>query len=149
MTGADAVTRYVAFFETLSPASLGRLGEVFDDDARFVDPFNDVRGQAAIRGVFEHMFATCADPRFFVDERCQSAGACYLRWHFEYGPSARRRRIDGVSRVQFGAHGRAVDHRDYWDAAGQLYEQIPLVGWLLRRLRRRLGARPIHPTTQR
>jgi hypothetical protein len=33
-----------------------------------------------------------------------------------------------------------VDHRDYWDAAEELYETLPLLGTLLRALRSRLRA---------
>jgi steroid delta-isomerase len=36
--------------------------------------------------------------------------------------------------------GRVVYHRDYWDAAGELYERIPLLGALMRGVRRRLRA---------
>jgi hypothetical protein len=31
-------------------------------------------------------------------------------------------------------------HRDYWDAAGELYAQLPLLGALMRWLQRRLRA---------
>jgi len=31
-------------------------------------------------------------------------------------------------------------HRDYWDAAEELYEHLPLVGSLLRWLKRRIAA---------
>ena len=34
------------------------------------------------------------------------------------------------------ADGRVVEHRDYWDAAEQLYEKLPLIGGVLRLLKR-------------
>ena len=40
--------RVVRFYETLSPESLARIGEVYAAEARFKDPFNDVVGLAAI-----------------------------------------------------------------------------------------------------
>ena len=44
-TDADPRTaRVAAFFETLSPASLGTLSTVYAEQARFKDPFNDVTG---------------------------------------------------------------------------------------------------------
>ena len=39
----------VAFFETLTPATLPALASVYSDDARFVDPFNDEIGRASCR----------------------------------------------------------------------------------------------------
>ena len=38
------------------------------------------------------------------------------------------------------ADGRIARHRDYWDAAGELYEKLPLLGTLMRWLRRRIAA---------
>jgi len=131
---------FIAFFETLQPASLARLADHFTEDAHFVDPFNDAHGLAAIRRVFEHMFATCPEPRFQVDEAIGDGEVIYLRWRFMYGRDDARRTIRGVSRLRFDASGRVSEHRDYWDPARQLYEHIPLLGALLRAVRRRLGA---------
>jgi hypothetical protein len=33
-----------------------------------------------------------------------------------------------------------ADHRDYWDAAEELYEKLPVLGALMRLLKRRLRA---------
>ena len=33
--------------------------------------------------------------------------------------------------------GRIVMHRDYWDVAEELYEKLPLIGALMRWLKRR------------
>ena len=62
----DAVTRFIAFFENLSPADLGGLGQVYAPEARFKDPFNEVRGVPAIQAIFAHMFGALDQPRFVV-----------------------------------------------------------------------------------
>ena len=134
------VQRYIEIFETLERAKLRSLTDCFAGQARFVDPFNDVRGRGAIRQVFEHMFATCEGPRFVVDECVGDERLVYLRWRFSFGNPGSRREVSGVSRVQFAPDGRVTEHRDYWDAASQLYETLPILGPLFRALRRRLGA---------
>ena len=134
------VQRYIDVFEHLTPSTLQPLEDCFADDARFVDPFNDVKGRPKIRAVFEHMFASCEDPRFAVDECLVDDKLAYLRWQFSFGSPASRRRVEGVSRVQFLPDGQVVEHRDYWDPAAQLYEKLPLLGGLFRALRRRLSA---------
>lgn len=132
--------RYIRFLENLQVASLQELGAFFDESARFIDPFNDARGHVAIRRVFEDMFARCEAPRFVVDEATGDDAVAYLRWRFSFGPAMNRRRIEGVSRVQFGTDGRVVEHVDYWDPARQLYETVPLLGRLMRALRRHLSS---------
>ncbi len=63
------VQRYIEAFEQPDALDmLQSLEDCFAEQAHFVDPFNDVRGSRSIRRVFEHMFASCEDPRFEVDE---------------------------------------------------------------------------------
>src|SRR6202000_564284 len=59
-----ALERLVRFYETLTPQSLAQIERLYAPDARFKDPFNDIRGLAAITRVFEHMYAQLHDPRF-------------------------------------------------------------------------------------
>jgi len=143
------VTRYIAFFEDMTPASLAQLDDVFTDSARFIDPFNDVRGIAKIKRVFEHMYATVETPRFSVTEYVYTDPVCYLRWTFTFSTRGRPQKIDGVSRVQFDVDGKAAEHVDFWDPSRQLYERIPVLGKILKRVRRRLGAAQIINSTNR
>jgi steroid Delta-isomerase len=132
----------VAFYEALTPELLPRLGSVYTDDARFIDPFNDVSGVAAIRRVFEHMFETLDAPRFQVVLTVTEGYQCFLLWNFRFrrkGGSTTSL-IHGSTHVRFAADGRIAWHRDYWDPARELYESVPLLGALMRWLRRRLSA---------
>lgn len=133
--------RLAAWYEGLNPRRLGEITDLYRDDASFKDPFNDVTGTAAIRRVFEHMFATVQAPRFVVVDAVCEADACLLVWDFEFrraGGAAMR--IHGASHIRFADDGRVTRHRDYWDAAEELYEKQPLLGSLMRALRRRLRA---------
>jgi steroid delta-isomerase len=137
MPAVDAV---VAFYESLEPATLTRLDEFYAAHASFKDPFNEVRGLDAIRRIFEHMFATLHAPRFVVTGRVADADCAVLIWEFRFGERGRERTIRGASHLTFDANGRISDHRDYWDAAEELYATLPLLGWLMRRLQRALRA---------
>jgi len=46
----------------------------------------------------------------------------------------------GDDNPRFAPDGRIAMHRDYWDAAEELYEKLPLLGSLMRWLRRRANA---------
>ncbi len=148
MTGArsaDArVQRAVIFFEQLSPADLPRLGELYATDARFKDPFNDVAGVPAITAVFEHMYRTLKSPRFVVLDIVASGDDCFLTWDFlfrfkRFSPQLDQR-VRGATQLRFGANGQITLHRDYWDAAEELYEKLPVVGAFMRWLKRRANA---------
>ena len=138
-----ALDAYVAFFENLSPESLPHLEALCALEVRFRDPFNDVRGVAPFCAVLTKMFEDVAEPRFEVTHRAVSGRTAYLRWIFTYrvaGSRAAPRRIDGVSEIHLNADGKVTVHIDHWDAGAQVYEQVPLLGSLVRMVKRRLSA---------
>lgn len=136
----DPFTAYIRFFETLTPKTLAGLDALVAADIRFRDPFNDIVGAAAMRRVFEDMFARFDEARFVVTDRADSADRCYIRWRFTARDRGREWTIDGVSEIAADGGGRIVSHVDHWDAASQVYEKLPLVGALVRAIRRRAAA---------
>ena len=134
----------IDFFHGLSPESVARFPEFYSADAYFKDPFNEVRGVAAVQRIFTHMFDQVGEPRFIVTEKVVDDGGAMLIWTFSFR-SARRgggktQVIRGVSHLKFDAAGKVSYHRDYWDAAEELYMKLPVLGVLMRGLRRVLAA---------
>lgn len=131
------------WYTGLSPERLAEVERHYHPQARFRDPFNDVRGTAAIAGVFRHMFETVRAPRFVIVERLLDGRRAFISWDFHLQrDDGRALSIHGGSLLHFEPDGRVREHRDYWDAAGELYAQLPLLGPLMRLLRRRLAAPP-------
>ncbi len=145
MTGAPLIDpawldRYADAFEVMTEASLDDLPALLAPDVRFVDPFNDVRGAERYVAIFRHMCAVCDDPAFVVLDRAIGGEAAYLKWSFTGRMKGKSSTFEiiGMSEVTFDGDGRVTAHIDHWDAAGQLYERVPVLGAVLRVLRRRL-----------
>ena len=132
------------FWETLTPESVERLERVYAQDACFRDPFNDVRGVEELKRVFRHMFATLDQPKFAILEVVANDFGAILIWDFTFRVKAWKpkivRSIHGVSHLRFAPEGRVIYHRDYWDAAGELYSQLPLIGRVVRMLEAKFSA---------
>jgi steroid delta-isomerase len=134
------IDEIVAWFESLTPQSVDRTSEFYAPDAYFKDPFNEVSGAEPIRRVFAHMFEQVSEPRFRVTGRWEGADGIMLAWDFTFRQGGRARLVRGVSHLRFAPDGRIARHRDYWDAAGELYETVPVLGALMRFIKRRLKA---------
>ncbi len=133
-----ALATYARFYETLSRDTLDELRRLVAPDVRFKDPFNDARGVDALIRATAAMFRF-GTPRFEILDRALSERAGYLLWRYTVDvDSPRPWIIDGMTELRFDAAGRVVEHIDHWDAAEQLYEKIPVLGSLLRLIKRRL-----------
>ena len=137
----QAVTRVAAFFEQLSLADIAAIGQLYAPDARFKDPFNEVQGVPAIRAIFAHMFEALEQPRFVVTGRVVQGQQCFLTWDFLFAFKNFHRGVPqtvrGASHLVLNDQGLVALHRDYWDAAEELYAKLPVVGGLMRWLQRR------------
>lgn len=140
MTTQEAADAYKAYLETFTPETLTRLDDYVAADVRFADPFNDVRGIEAMRHIFDDMFETVADVRFEVSHIGVTGDTALMAWTF--GGIARGKSfvLEGMSRIDFDASGRVIAHIDHWDSATQFYMHIPVIGWLLSFVRRRVAA---------
>jgi ketosteroid isomerase-like protein len=136
---ATALERLVDFYETLTPHTLARIADVYAADAAFKDPFNEVAGHVAITAIFRHMFVQVDGPRFVVTTRVLQGDDAFLTWDFHFSPRRSARPplcVRGATHLRFGPDSRVSGHRDYWDPAEELYEKLPLLGGLMRLLKR-------------
>ena len=133
----------IAFYETLTPADVARFPEFYAKEAYFKDPFNEVSGIVFIQKIFRHMFEQVGVPQFVVDEKIVDANGAMLVWrfHFRIGPRyCKALTLRGVSHLKFDADGKVNYHRDYWDAAEELYMKLPGLGLLMRGLQKAVSS---------
>lgn len=138
------IERIVSLFESFAPADVARLGIYYCDDAYFKDPFNEVRGLVPIQRVYGHMFETLDQPRFVIVQQMAQGNECWLVWEFQFRFRSmlrgRAQVVRGATHLLLGADGKILSHRDYWDAAEELYEKLPVIGALMRWLKKRARA---------
>ena len=139
----EKTTALVAFFQSLTRESIQQMPRIYAADACFKDPFNEVRGIGDIQRIFLHMYDSALDPRFTVTGVYYGDDGVVLKWDFDFRMRSWRpavpRRIHGVSHIRFNPDGLVTDHRDYWDAAEDLYEQLPVIGSAMRLFKKLAG----------
>ena len=141
MNSRQATENLATFFETLSPQSVAQLHTIYDAQAHFKDPFNEVQGLPEIERIFQHMYVALDQPHFVVTGQVVDGPQAFLTWEFRF----RFKRFDtitlqavrGASHVVFNEQGLVTMHRDYWDAAEELYEKLPVLGGVMRWLKKR------------
>lgn len=139
MKHQTSLQNVVRFFETISPDSVAQLPSIYTEDVFFKDPFNEVRGIAAVTAIFAHMFEQVDAPRFVVTTSVLQDDQAFLTWDFLFRMKRFAREeqcIRGATHLRFDSDGRVPFHRDYWDAAEELYEKLPLLGSVMRGLKR-------------
>lgn len=140
MNALDALCDY---FERLSANNLDELDDFYAERAWFKDPFHEVTGVAAIRAILQHTFAKLPGARFRVTRRFSGEDShAVILWEMDFVMPVTRQptTIPGATHLTFDAQGKVTQHRDYWDAAEELYARLPVLKWLMRGLARQAAA---------
>ncbi|MBT9566957.1 MAG: nuclear transport factor 2 family protein [Thiobacillus sp.] len=140
MNALDALCTY---FERLSANNLGELDAYYATNAWFKDPFHEVTGVGAIRAILRHTFSKLPGARFRVIRSFPGEGAhAVILWEMDFTMPVTRHptTIQGATHLTFDTDGKVIRHRDYWDAAEDLYARLPVLKWLMRALARQAAA---------
>lgn len=143
MTDNHLAAAYIRFYEALSPALLTNIKDVCHDEILFRDPFNETVGVDAYKALLQDMFRSAPDITFKVLHYAYDGDVCFLRWDSQATVKVLGKdpwSVKGMSELRFADDGRVISHIDHWDAASQFYERLPVIGGLLRIIRRRVAA---------
>lgn len=140
MTIRPAAEAYKHYLETLSPEAIASLTRYVAPQVRFADPFQDVTGLDAMQRIFQDMFDTVSDVKFAVSRMAIDGETALMVWRFSGIARGRSFVLEGMSQIIFDDQGRVTSHIDHWDSATQFYMKLPVIGWLLSMVRRRVAA---------
>ncbi len=134
---------FLAVYNRLTIDNLDLLDRIYSADIEFCDPAHEIRGLEALRRYFAELYRNVDSIGFSFNRRHRVDSEAYLSWRmsFRHPKLARGRTIevDGLSYLQFDDTGKVSYHRDYFDLGAMLYEHLPLLGRLVKTIKRRLG----------
>lgn len=126
---------FTTLFNELDKGNLNKLPEVYSEDIRFQDPLGGVSGLDQLTRYFAGAYANAISCRFEFSEAVVTGDWAAIPWvmHLRHKRIRKGREIavDGISRLQI-RDGKVCYHRDYFDAGQLLYENLPLIGRLIR-----------------
>lgn len=132
------------WFEKLSPETLGAIDLIYAPKATFIDPFNAVHDREMIKAIYQHMFKSLEQPKFKIIRKIVADSSACMIWRFSFGLRNTYFDFEGSTVFEINDQGLITLHHDYWDPSRELYEHIPLLGRIFRKLRLMLAQKQSH-----
>jgi len=111
---------------------------VYSREIRFLDPAHEVRGLSALVAYSQSMYANVNYCRFDFARVIEDDGVAVLFWTMTLShPKLQRGQpisVTGNSLIKF-SNGLVDYHRDYFDLGAMIYERIPVVGHVIKRIK--------------
>ena len=136
---------YAKFLENIKRPDIECLEHYVSKDIHFRDPFNDCIGLEQFQAVLSDMFIHLESFQFQVTDCIfsEEQRVGYLQWNMAAKSKHLRNKdltLEGVTQVTFNSEGKVSAHFDYWDAASGLYEKIPIINFILKKIRKRISS---------
>ncbi|PSF12229.1 transcriptional regulator [Marinobacter fuscus] len=137
-----ALEKFQSLFNELDQGNLAKLQQVYSEDIVFQDPFGEVRGLDDLTEYMAAAYKNVNTCKFRFTMPVIQDCWCSLPWVMEL--SHKRIRggkivlVNGISHLEI-RDGKVRYHRDYFDAGQLLYENLPIVGGVIRWVKEKAG----------
>lgn len=131
--------KYIELFENISPELIANCEQVASADIHFKDPFNDFVGIDPFKRLLFKALKDVKNPKFTVVDQACSHSRHYVRWDFSGCVRGLGDwQFSGMSELSYNAEGLVCEHIDHWDASEYFFEKIPVFGWPISCVKKRL-----------
>lgn len=121
---------------------LHALESLYAPDVCFEDPAHAIQGRSALLGYFRNLFSGLNSCQFRFHRTVVNGTDLFLSWtmSFEHPRlnGGKLIRVEGASYLRT-RNGLIYYHRDYFDLGAMLYENLPVLGRLISRIKAGLG----------
>jgi hypothetical protein len=133
-----------SLFNNFNRETLNLADDFYDPDVVFRDPIVDLRGRDSLKAYYADMYKNVTSIRFDFSGGIEKDEEAVVFWTMEVRAEGFKGGepvlLDGSSHIKFGGEaGKAVYHRDYFDMGAFVYENIPLLGSIVRYTKKKLS----------
>lgn len=139
----DLARRFEAFYRNFGAADLAELDCLYHPNLVFVDPIHRLEGLAGLTAYFEESRANVTHCAFEFNDRALQDNRGFFQWRMHFAhPRLERGKpqiLRGCSLIKCN-EGKIVYHEDFYDLGAMLYEHLPILGWVTRKIKRNLAS---------
>ncbi|MGZ3745472.1 MAG: nuclear transport factor 2 family protein [Pseudobdellovibrionaceae bacterium] len=108
-------------------------------DAFFKDPFRELYTTEDLQKYYHHSLEKIHDVHFSFENVLEHGHQAFVTWVMMARFMGREFSVQGTSHLKFNSSGLCEYHRDYFDLSGEIYEHLPLLGYVFKGLKRALN----------
>ncbi len=135
-------TRIRKIFDDLRTDNVDILNAFYAPDSNFVDPIVNLNGLEAIKGHYAQLYQNVKSISFEYSDEVVQNDTHVLLWTMKLQAeklnSGQPIAVIGNSYIKFNSQNLVSYHRDYFDMGEFIYEHIPVLGYVIGKVKKRL-----------
>lgn len=131
------VARFEAFYRDFDTVDLRDAESVYHVNTVFRDPIRTVSGRHQLMAYLEHSRKGLTHCKFTLEQPVCAGNTAFWIWDMHYShPKLNRGNIDtlrGATVIRF--NDLVLSQEDFYDLGSMVYEKVPLLGVVVRRVK--------------
>jgi len=134
---------FAAVYGNLTHPEIGkRVERLYADPMYFNDSLKTFQSRQPLVDYMKATADMLEDSSVDIQQVLRDGSDVFVRWNMKFRSSAMGKEISsesiGMTHLRFDAEGRIVLHQDFWDSAAGLYRNLPVVGYALKQVDKRM-----------
>ena len=134
------LNNFVNVYQTLSTDNLDLLSKIYHRDVIFIDPIHELKGFDNLFEYFQNLYQNLSTCDFVITNIIAEKDQAAIYWTMSYQhPKLNKGKlitVIGHSHIK-GYEDKVIYHRDYLDLGVMLYEQLPVLGKLIKLIKQK------------
>ncbi len=136
------IEQFKSTYQNMNASNIASIEALYAEQIEFNDPFHQVIGLRALKSYFEELYANVNSVSFEFGDFISKDNQHFIEWVMTVcHPKLNKGEpvhVPGATLFKTDEQQKIVFHRDYFDAGVMLYEQIPLLGKLIKWVKRKI-----------
>ncbi len=133
------VTQFVSKMNSLDGSNIKQvLEQTYSANIKFIDPVKTIHGLEELTSYFEHLYKSVDKCQFTLNADVSNSEGYSLQWimKLRHQKISKHKEIllDGASFLKYQGN-KVCYQRDYYDMGAMVYEHIPFIGILIKKIR--------------
>jgi hypothetical protein len=142
----DVIERFCKIYTDICQISPEDLSSIYSDNVLFIDPITSHHGLAEVKGYFNNLLTQAKSCKFDIAHilSCgpnDSHVTHIANWTMKLTLNKGDKLITLDGTTQLGIKDDIiVYHKDYYDVGEMVYEHVPLLGFVIKKIKSRLAS---------
>lgn len=129
-------------FNRLRADNMEILDQFYHPDALFIDPLGRHEGRESVKAYYSNLYKNVTEIHFEFVDNLSVGNKHLLVWKMHLKAKGLKGgetvTLDGNSVIHFNDQDHVSYHRDYFDMGEFIYEQVPVLSWVISKVKERL-----------
>jgi hypothetical protein len=150
----NAIRKFESFYTDIASMRVEELADIYSSDVTFIDPIAAHSGITSVESYFSKLLHNAKYCTFNIhsteittsinsgSEPVTGISAYLVTWKMTFTSTRINKgqpiQVDGVTQLKI-EHNKIIYHRDYYDLGQMVYENVPLLGSVIKRIKRTLA----------